>query len=158
MKHLKAPQFVNDKIATVFLAGSIEMGAAENWQERAANLLKETGYTVLNPRRDDWDNTWEQKISDPKFYEQVTWELQGIETCEYAIVYFDGSTKSPITLLELGLLSQLKPESTIVVCPDDFYRKGNVDIVVDRYRMKHATSLEEACTYIARHGQFSEDF
>lgn len=143
---IKAPKFVNNKIATVFLAGSIEMGAAENWQDRAARLLADTGWTLLNPRRDDWDNTWEQKISHPAFYEQVTWELQGLETCEKAIVYFDPNTKAPITLLELGLLSQMKePQDVLVVCPEGFYRKGNVDIVCDRYRIKQYKTLEDAC-------------
>jgi hypothetical protein len=145
MKHLKAPQFVNNNVATVFLAGSIEMGAAENWQDRAAKMLEGTGWTILNPRRDDWDDSWEQKITHPAFNEQVTWELQGLEICEKAIVYFDPNTKAPITLLELGLLAQMAPEKVIVVCPPGFYRKGNVDIVCDRYRIKQVSSLEEAC-------------
>ena len=145
MNQIKAPKFVSDKIATVFLAGSIEMGAAENWQDRAAKLLEGTGWTVLNPRRDDWDSSWEQKISHPAFHEQVSWELQGLETCEKAIVYFDPNTKAPITLLELGLLAQMMPEKVLVVCPEGFYRKGNVDIVCDRYRIKQCKTLEEAC-------------
>lgn len=145
MKHLKAPQFVSDRLATVFLAGSIEMGMAENWQDKAARLLEGTSWTILNPRRDDWDDTWEQKIEHPAFNEQVIWELQGLETCEYAIVYFDPNTKAPITLLELGLLSQIDPEKVLVVCPEGFYRKGNVDIVCDRYKMCQYPSLEKAC-------------
>lgn len=148
MKQIKAPSFVNTQLATVFLAGSIEMGAAENWQERAARLLEGTSWTLLNPRRDDWDNSWKQDIGDEKFNEQVSWELQGLEECEWAIVYFDPNTKAPITLLELGLLSQLKPEHTIVICPEGFYRKGNVDIVVERFGMRHADTLEAACEFL----------
>lgn len=148
MKHLKAPQFVNDKLGTIFLAGSIEMGAAENWQDRAAKLLEDTAWTILNPRRDDWDSSWKQEIGDEKFNEQVTWELQGLETCEFAIVYFDPNTKAPITLLELGLLSQIDPNKVLVVCPDGFYRKGNVSIVCDRYGIKMYQSLEDACNVI----------
>lgn len=145
MKVLKAPAFVSDRLATVFLAGSIEMGVAENWQERAASLLEGTGWTILNPRRDDWDSSWEQRIDNPQFYEQVSWELQGLETCEKAIVCFDPITKSPITLLELGLLAQMEPGKVLVVCPEGFYRKGNVDIVCERYRMKQYATIEEAC-------------
>lgn len=148
MKHLKAPQFVDNKLATIFLAGSIEMGAAENWQDRAVELLKNTRYTILNPRRDDWDSSWKQEIADEKFREQVTWELQGLEDCEWAIVYFDPNTKSPITLLELGLLSQMKSNRTLVVCPQGFYRRGNVDIVCDRFGMKSYSTLESACRYL----------
>jgi hypothetical protein len=146
MKEIKAPKFVNDKLDTVFLAGSIEMGAAEQWQERVATMLKDTRWTVLNPRRDDWDNSWEQSMSDPRFVEQVQWELQNIENADKVIVYFAPDTKAPITLLELGLISQFKePENVFVVCPPDFYRKGNVDVVCDRYGIDQYASLEEAC-------------
>jgi Nucleoside 2-deoxyribosyltransferase like len=151
MRYIQAPKFVNNQVATVFLAGSIEMGVAEQWQERVVTMLKDTGWTVLNPRRDDWDNTWEQKISFEPFYEQVSWELQGLETCEKAIVYFAPDTKAPITLLELGLLSQMKePKDIFVVCPEGFYRKGNVDIVCDRYRIKQYKTLKDACEILKR--------
>src|SRR3990167_10231965 len=110
MKVIKPPAFIPNNLACVFLAGSIEMGVAENWQEKVERLLQGTGWTILNPRRDDWDSTWEQKISNRKFYEQVNWELQGIEMSEQAILYFDPTTKSPISLLELGYLAGSSPE------------------------------------------------
>lgn len=150
MKVLKAPQFVNNKLATIFLAGSIEMGVAENWQQKAESLLADSHYTILNPRRDDWDSTWEQKIDNPKFYEQVNWELQGIEDSEYILMYFDPATKSPITLLELGLIAGISPEKLIVVCPQGFWRKGNVDIICDRYRISTAETIEDAVHKIPR--------
>lgn len=149
MREIKAPGFVSDRLATVFLAGSIEMGAAEQWQEKAVSLLAGTGWTVLNPRRDDWDSSWEQKIENDQFREQVQWELQGLETCEKAIVYFDPTTKAPITLLELGLMAGLAPEKLLVVCPQGFYRKGNVDVLCDRYSIQQVDSLEEACELLS---------
>lgn len=151
MKEIKAPNFVSDKVATIFLAGSIEMGAAEQWQERVVAMLKDTSWTFLNPRRDVWDNTWEQSMNDPRFVEQVQWELQGIEGAEKVIIYFAPDTKAPITLLELGIISQMKePDDVLVVCPDPFYRKGNVDVVCDRYRIKQYKTLEDACTTLQR--------
>jgi hypothetical protein len=48
MREIKAPKFVSDKVATIFLAGSIEMGAAEMWQERVVRLLANSYWTVLN--------------------------------------------------------------------------------------------------------------
>jgi hypothetical protein len=126
------------------------MGAAENWQDKVVSILAQTGWTILNPRRDDWDSTWKQEIANEQFFEQVNWELQGIEEAEWVIVYFDPSTQSPITLLELGLCSQLKPDNTIVICPDGFWRKGNVDIICDRYCMKHFNTIEEGLRFIPR--------
>jgi len=152
MREIKAPKFVSDKVATIFLAGSIEMGAAEMWQERVVQMLEDSHWTILNPRRDDWDNSWQQSLEDERFVEQVQWELQGLETCEKAIVYFAPDTKAPITLLELGLLSQMKePEDILVVCPDGFYRKGNVQVVCDRYRIHMYKTLEDAMTALPRH-------
>lgn len=123
------------------------MGAAEKWQDKAISLLP-PGWTALNPRRDDWDSTWEQKISNPQFNEQVNWELQGIEEAEKVIIYFDPATKSPISLLELGYLAGNCPEKCIVICPEGFWRKGNVDVVCDRYRIKQLPTLEAAMKYL----------
>jgi len=150
MIEIKAPSFVSDKVATIFLAGSIEMGVAENWQDKIVKLLADSHWTILNPRRDDWDSSWEQKISNPQFFEQVSWELQGIENAEFVILYFDPTTKSPISLLELGLIAGLAPEKLLVICPDGFWRKGNVDVVCDRYRIKQYKTIEEALTSIPR--------
>lgn len=147
---IKPPRFIPNNLALVFLAGSIEMGVAENWQQKVEALLADSGFTILNPRRDDWDSSWEQKISNPKFYEQVSWELQGIEEAEWVILYLDPTTKSPISLLELGYLAGNDPEKMIVICPEGFWRKGNVDIVCDRYRIRTAKTIEEACNHIRR--------
>jgi len=120
---------------SVFLSGSIEQGKAENWQSKLIKELSSKGVSavIFNPRRDDWDASWEQDINFFKFREQVEWELTFIERADIVCVYFAPDTKSPITLLELGLLSQLKPRQTIVYCPKGYWRKGNVDIVCRRY-------------------------
>lgn len=44
-------------------------------------------------------------------------------------MYFGKDSKSPISLLETGLFK----EKILCYCPDGFYRKGNVDIVAQRY-------------------------
>ena len=144
MKQIKAPNQINHKEHTIFLAGSIEMGVAENWQDKVVKLLKNTGWTILNPRRDDWDSSWKQSIDNEQFKEQVEWELDAQERADMILMYFDPKTKSPISLLELGLF--IRSEGIIVVCPDGFWRKGNVDIVCKRYRVKQADTIEEALT------------
>lgn len=148
MKEIKPPRFIPNNLTCVFLAGSIEMGSAEKWQDRVVSLFQDSGYVILNPRRDDWDSSWKQEISNPQFFEQVNWELQGIEKAEWVIVYFDPATKSPISLLELGYLAGSSPEKTIVVCPEGFWRKGNVDVVCDRYKVRQEKSLEDAVSFI----------
>ena len=103
--------------------------------------LKDLDIVVLNPRRDDWDSSWKQNIDDPQFNEQVTWELSMIEQADVVALYLDPGTKSPISLLELGLAAF--SGKLIVCCPEGFYRKGNVDIVCERYCVETASSLED---------------
>lgn len=121
----------DDYRPTIFLAGSIEMGSADDWQKTVSLDLNDLDINILNPRRSDWDSSWEQKISNANFYEQVTWELNGLDRSDVIAMYFDANTKSPISLLELGLYAD--QEKSVVFCPDNFYRKGNVDIVCQRY-------------------------
>jgi len=115
----------------IFLGGSIEMGKAEDWQQEMVNALKDLDIVILNPRRADWNSSWEQSTADPQFLEQVMWELSALEDADVIIIYFDPATKAPISLLELGLHARHK--GVMVCCPEGFYRKGNVDITCQRY-------------------------
>jgi hypothetical protein len=124
----------------IFLAGSIEMGNAVNWQAIVANALKEIDVLVFNPRRKEWDATWPQSIDFAPFREQVEWELDALERADFILFYFAPETKAPITLLELGLHAHRK---IIVCCPDGYWRKGNVDIVCRRYGVTQVATLEE---------------
>jgi hypothetical protein len=137
--------FKNDYI-TLFLGGSIEMGKAEDWQKKLIKSLEDEKIIFFNPRRDDWDSSWEQKITNPEFKKQVTWELKALESSDVIVIYFDPKTKSPISLLELGL--HAKSEKLIVLCPDEFYRKGNVDIVCERYGIKQVETFEDLVSEI----------
>jgi len=122
-----------------FLAGSIEMGKAVDWQTRLEQALDPTA-NVFNPRRRDWDSSWKQEITNPQFNEQVTWELDMLERATYIALYFDPPTQSPISLLELGLHAQTG--KLIVCCPTGFWRKGNVDIVCKRYNVFQVPTLD----------------
>lgn len=127
---------------TIFLAGSIEMGKAEDWQSRVVRELTGISATILNPRRDDWDDTWVQSIDHPLFREQVEWELVGLEHADRVLVYFAPDTFAPITLLELGKLTS-RAEHVTVCCPDGFYRKGNVEIVCSWYSISMVEKLDD---------------
>ena len=129
------------KMRYVFLAGSIEMGKAEDWQSQAAAYFEQKGYGVFNPRRKDWDNSWKQEFENPQFNQQVNWELDALERCEAILLYLLPETMSPISLLELGL--HIGHKDLYVVCPDGFFRKGNVDIVCNRYDVPLFENLED---------------
>lgn len=126
-KEISAPNKVTDDTINIFLSGSIENGKAEPWQEKFINKFKDFDeITFLNPRRQDWDDSWGP--GDPRLIEQINWELEGI--CHYSdcvVFFFDPKTKSPITLLELGMvLNRFKENKPLVCCPDGYWRKDNV--------------------------------
>lgn len=148
MREINPPQnFKNESIiGDIFLAGSIEMGVAENWQKRFIEEFSETELRFLNPRRLDWDSSWKQEIDNPQFNEQVNWELDGLDFADLIVFYFVPNTKSPITLMELGLHAQ--SGKCIVCCPEGFWRKGNVDIVCEKYKIKSVKSFEELVTEV----------
>jgi hypothetical protein len=149
MKVIQAPNSYDDaNHPTIFLAGSIEMGAAEDWQAKMIAGLKSTTGTILNPRRDDWDSSWEQTMEDAKFREQVVWELNALEQADFIALYLSPGTKSPISLLELGLFCN---QQMIVCCPDGFWRKGNVDIVCDRFQIHQVDTLKEMIKELKKH-------
>lgn len=130
-----------DGKVTVFLAGSIEMGVAVEWQTKLINELKDLDCIILNPRRKEWDATWEQSIDNPNFNEQVTWELDGIDMSDLVVFYFDPATKSPVTMLELGLMA--KEGNAIIYCPEGFFRKGNIDITASRNKIPVFTNEQQ---------------
>jgi len=144
-KLYKAPEETPQNSRTkIFLAGSIEMGQAKDWQSEIFETIKDFPIDVYNPRREVWDNSWKQDISNPQFYEQVTWELNHIDDADIVVMYFDPTTKSPISLMELGLLCKsIFSKSLFICCPDGFWRKGNVQIVCERYGIKLFDTLAE---------------
>lgn len=60
----KAPENTfshNDgSIVRIFLAGSIDMSKAENWQDRFQREFADSNVVICNPRRNDWDSSWVQ--------------------------------------------------------------------------------------------------
>jgi hypothetical protein len=143
-------QYLNDNYITLFAGGSIEMDKAKPWQKRLVRLFNShDNVVILNPRRNGWDSSWKQSINNRNFRTQVQWELSGLEESDAAVMYFDPATKSPISLLELGL-TVCSGIHMHVICPRGFWRKGNVDIVCTRYKIPMFTSLTAATNHIKK--------
>lgn len=130
----------------VFLAGSIEMGKAEEWQARVAKALTNYDVVIADPRRDNWDLTVEQSIHDGNFKRQVDWELDSIDTSDIVFFYFQPNTLSPISLMELGYVVRNVYTRAIVCCPDGYFRKGNVEIICERNGVPVFNDLNLAIT------------
>lgn len=149
MQVVKAPNKYDAlSVPALFLAGSIEMGKAVDWQTRITSDLQDLNVLILNPRRDDWDSSWEQKIENEQFRKQVEWELSALEHSAVIAMYFDPNTKSPISLLELGLFAETG--KMVVCCPEGFWRKGNVDVVCKRYGVEQVSSIEDLISVVRK--------
>jgi hypothetical protein len=109
---------------------------------------------IFSPRRDKWDTSLEQSITNETFRFQVTWEQKYIDECNIVLLYLLANTKSPISLLELGQLSRHqkltngKDKHTIVVCPKEFWRHGNVEMVCLLYKLPLYETLAEGIAHI----------
>ena len=142
MKVIKPPQalrLLGKK--SVFLAGSIDQGQAIDWQAKFEEELADLDVVILNPRRDYWDPTWDQSAENKEFRKQVTWEINGMKKAKVIAMNFCVDGLAPISLLELGL--HARSGKVIVHCPLGYWRKGNVDLVCERYDLEQANSFED---------------
>lgn len=147
---VKAPNTIEEKNSylKVFLAGSIEMGKAAKWQERVTRALENERVILYNPRRDDWDSSWEQSIDNRQFRTQVEWELTHMDKADIILMYLDPETKSPISLMELGI--HCTSDKLVVCCPEGFWRKGNVDVVCKWNKIDMVPSISALIEYVRK--------
>ena len=145
-------------IITMFLAGSIEQGKAEDWQSRITKDLNSlesdtthedspTKLILFNPRRPDWNPNLPQDALNSILKEQIEWELEHLEKADIICLYLDPNTSSPISLLEMGL--HMKSGKMVVCCPVGFYRKANVDLTCNKYGVKVYSEYSELFKHLS---------
>ncbi len=129
---------------SVFLAGSVQnTEGTEKWRDFVSTKLSKEQVTLIDPvwsckgTKLDYNDT---KDAD-RITTQVSWELEALEQVDMIVMYLDAASKSPISLLELGLYAQ--SGKLVVCCSDGFWRKGNVDVVCKRYGVPQVNNLEE---------------
>lgn len=130
----------NQTLPQLFLAGSIDMGKAENWQAQVIQYFESEALILLNPRREDWNPDWKQSIENPEFKAQVEWELAAMAQADQILMYFASASLAPITLLELGLMAS--SGKLTVVCAPEFWRRGNIEVICEHYNLPLYTELE----------------
>lgn len=137
--HEELPQNIaTDRSFTrVFLAGTIDMGNSRDWQNELYQVFSSFNgrYILFNPRQEHWDAGREGEMDY-----QVRWELEHLDEADIIIMYLLGNSKSPISLLEMGLHAQSGKMQ--VICEPDFYRYENVRITCDFYGIPLYTSME----------------
>jgi hypothetical protein len=119
----------------IFLAGTIDNGESQDWQKEICDYAKtiETSRDIyiINPRRKEWNP--EATEEDVAF--QVRWELEALKKSSVIIMNILGSSKSPISLLELGLFKD--NPGLYVFCGQDYYRWTNVRVTCDTFGINY---------------------
>ncbi|PAL20526.1 hypothetical protein CD928_18715 [Sphingopyxis sp. GW247-27LB] len=132
----------------IFLGGSIDMGRAADWQAELVKSLGDLDVVFLNPRRPDWNPAWKPEAGEPEFRRQVEWELGALESADIVVMYFAPGSQSPISLLEMGL--HARGGKLILLCPEGFWRKGNVDITAEHYGVEQVATMDELAAAVRR--------
>jgi hypothetical protein len=127
------------KRPSVILYGGIQPEPA--WQSSLAASLSDLPIDILDPRRDDWDSSWIEDMSFPKFKEQVEWEMDHARIADVIVFYFPPGALTPVALLELGM--HAGTGKAVVCCPEGFYKRGNVQIVCLRYGIDLLGNLDD---------------
>jgi hypothetical protein len=84
----------------------------------------------------------------------VSWELAAMDKADCILFHFLAGSQSPITLMELGLYADSK--KVIVSCEDGFWRKGNVEIVCEKYSIPMYNTLDGAYRHALKFLKFFE--
>ncbi|KAI1656430.1 hypothetical protein F4813DRAFT_135134 [Daldinia decipiens] len=128
-------------IMSIFLAGTTtKTDDTRDWREVLTESLADLPLTIINPYRLDWDSSWREDITCEPFREQVEWELDMQEKAHIVVIFFHPVTEAPISLLELGLCARAK--KAIVVCPEGYKKRGNVQIICQRYGLEIAENFD----------------
>ena len=120
-----------DRGKKIFLAGTIDNGNSIDWQREVINLFstENRDITFFNPRRADWPSD----DAHNEIVKQINWELDHLERADLIVMNILGSSKSPISLMEIGLFA--KSGKLLVFCPENYYRFDNVRIVCERFNI-----------------------
>lgn len=123
---------------TIFLAGTIDDGNSVDWQQDICKKFGHFAVNFFNPRRSDWV----ANAGPDLIREQIRWELESMQKADSILFYFAPGSKSPVTMLELGLWVQTDRVS--VCCPEGFWRRDNVHETCEHYGKVVFNDLDEA--------------
>ena len=122
---------------SVFLAGTIDNGKSLNWQDKVIIELINLGIEceIFNPRREHWNPNQTKEDME----KQIKWEQDHLDSADVIAMVLLDDSKSPISLLELGLYA--KSKKIVVFCTPNFYRFDNVRMTCKKYNIELVQDL-----------------
>lgn len=128
--YIEAPNDTKITSPGVFLAGGISDCA--DWQSDAVKILESMlggfDYTVINPRRKDFD-TSDKSASRI----QIDWEYRYLRLSDVVLFWFPDETLCPITLYELGAIA-MTHKPLAVGCHPKYKRLEDVQVQLELQR------------------------
>jgi len=136
----------------IFLGGTIDNGNSEDWQSEVIksvnNISLQRQVYFYNPRRENWPSADNHR----EIGKQIDWELFHLEKSDRIFMNILASSKSPISLMEIGLFA--RTGKLIVFCPKSFYRYDNVMKICEKYNVTLYTTnnieyiTKKICEYV----------
>ena len=122
---------------SVFLAGTIDNGNSLNWQKELIDKFdKDINLIIYNPR----NKYWNKNTDKDELNYQIKWEQEYLDKSDLIVMVLLDESKSPISLLELGLYAQ--SNKLIVFCTDKFYRFDNIKLTCMKYNIPLYNTLD----------------
>lgn len=126
----------NSQKKYIFLAGSIDNRAFSNWRKETIKKL-ETKINIFDPT-----NMKHDSLNDSEMESHIIWELDALAIADKILLNFLPDSKSPISLVELGLYAA--SNKLIVVCPKEFYQSRYVYTLCKKYNTPIFDTINKA--------------
>ncbi len=124
MKVITVPENIDVPGFRVFLAGAIDMGEADYWQEDVIFELQDyDGLVLINPRRD--------QFTEDTLDEQILWELDALHAVDQILMWFPKNAKAPVSFFESGLF--MSSGKLSIGAELGFYRRRNLELTCKYY-------------------------
>ena len=118
-----------------FLAGSIDYHSPNPWRKSIIKKAKSSIH-FFDPTRRDHDS-----LDNLEMQRHINWELMALELSDQIILNFLPDSKSPISMVELGLYA--RSGKLVVVCPIDFYQRRYIEVLCKTYNIKLFSNLND---------------
>ena len=136
MVYTSEKQLPNEKGNYIFLAGSIDNRYFGNWRKKVIEEIGDSNI-ILDPT-----NTNHDKLSDEDMKLHIQWELDALSKANTILLNFLPDSKSPISLVELGLY--VTSNKLIVICPKAFYKSRYVYTLREKYNTPIFDNINKA--------------
>ena len=148
MIEYNSPDVYDAGPGSIFLGGS--MTETNDWREHFIEGFKSYDVSFLSPYRKNQPNITDENLdlNDPAIIEHIKWVNNAIDDAWMVFLYFDPSTKSPLSLLDFADLC--KNKKAIVCCPKDFWKSTIIKTVCIEFNVQFFEDLENYIEYLKK--------